>query len=254
LIDIEMLYYNICYFITFQGLIIMPHQCNGHSHGGKQEDTADIFTNANSVIGGATSFLSMLFFVARLVDTFGDYEKRFAEMSYPAIATGFAIALYAAIGSTICHRALNKQNQGERNDEHSESNHTHPEHTGINTQPVSADDRTDDLSRPILQPTSSVEATQLTNWQRLWLLADFIGHASDVASPILFILLYAFEMQKYQKAISYGGSFALGLFSSVASVRTCRNALLNENKKTAHGTSEEQHEHHHCDGHGHSHA
>lgn len=231
----------------------MPHQCHGHSHGGAQKEEADIFTNGNSVIGGATSFLSMLFFVARLVNTFGDYERRFAEMSYPAMSAGFVIALYAAIGSTICHRALNKQNQSENKDEHSKSDHAHVDHTAINTQSAHVDVRADEQI-PILQP-SSVEAAQLTNWQRLWLLADFIGHASDVASPVLFILLYAFEMQKYQKAISYAGSFALGLFSSVASVRTCRNALLKENKNTDHDTAHhEEHEHSQCHGHGHSHA
>jgi len=224
----------------------MPHQCHGHSHGETQAEKADLFTNANSIIGGTTSFLSMLFFVARLVDTFGDYEKKFAEMSYPGMAIGLTMALYAAIGSTICHRALNKQNQDQTHDRQNESDHSPTSSVSLNSQAISTDERRDE-EKPILQAISHVKTTQLTNWQRLWLLADFVGHSSDVASPILFILLYAFEMQKYQKALVYTGSLMVGLFSSVASVRTCQNALLKENK------NEKPSDHHRYDGHGHSH-
>lgn len=230
----------------------MPHQCHGHSHSGAHAEKADIFTNGNSIIGGTTSFLSMLFFVARLIDTFGDYEKRFAEMSYPAMSAGLVIALYAAIGSTICHRALNKQNQGGNKNEHSKSDHGHADHTAINTQTIHIPPNE---QTPILQP-EPVKVAELTNWHRLWLLGDFIGHASDVASPILFILLYAFEMQQYQKAISYAGSFTLGLFSSVASVRTCRNALIKENEHTDHNIAHQEDGRHsqHSHAHSHSHA
>lgn len=185
----------------------MPHQCQDHSHGGNIEGVkADLYTNVNTVIGGATSFLSMLFFVARAVDTFGDEEKKFAEMSYQAMTIGLLIALYASIGSTVCHRALNKNNQTDTTEESEINEDTSVNNTGIQSA--------------------------LSNLQKLMLLGDFIGHAADIASPILFITLYAFSnMQKYQKAILYAGCFVMGLFGSAASVRTCKKALLIENNR-----------------------
>ncbi len=205
----------------------MPH--HGHSHGhshGAEEAKADLFTNVNTFVGGATSFLSMLFFIARAVDTFGDYDKKFAEMSYQAMIAGMIVSLYASVGSTLCHRALNKLNQEENKD------------VGCKSEYVKVDDKprisnlelpngqSMTVEHPVSQPPAAEAA--LNNFQLLMLVGDFIGHAADIASPILFIMLYAFEMQKYQKAILYSGCFLLGLFGSVASVRTCRNALLKE--------------------------
>lgn len=231
----------------------MPHQCHGHSHGTHNgSTTADLFTNANTIIGGATSFLSMLFFVARAIDTFSHSEEKFAGMSYPAMAAGFIIALYAAVGSTISHRALNKGNQ-----ETESHHHAAPDQVATHTESERADERSNDPQEALLHPHATNTKT-LTNWQRLILLGDFIGHASDVASPILFMMLFAFEMEQYQKGILYAGCFGLGLFGSVASVRTCRNALLTANQTAENSVDtheQDAHDHaHHCHGHGHSHA
>lgn len=223
----------------------MPHQCHGHSHGTHNgSTTADLFTNANTVIGGATSFLSMLFFVARAIDTFSNTEKKFAGMSYPAMAAGFIIALYAAVGSTISHRALNKGNQTEVESPH----HEESDHVVTHTESERTDEHSSNVEAPLLQPHTPT-AKGLTHWQRIILLGDFIGHASDVASPILFMMLFAFEMEQYQKGILYAGCFGLGLFGSVASVRTCRNALLSANQHEITENATHTHEGH--DGHGH---
>lgn len=219
----------------------MPHHCTGHSHG-EPNIKADAFTNLTTGIGSIADFLSTLYFFASLVDTFGETEIKFAGMSYQSMAIAGAMSLLLTVCSTVCHRELNKKNQTEQP--------TTPSETREES----------DVTRVLIDPPHTAPDQHTHSTKKAFLLylllsGDLISHASGIASPLMFIAFYAMKMDKAAKAGAFAATTLLGIIGSIASVRTCKNAMFENtaSRQDNHGHSHGEHDHHHDDDHAHSH-
>lgn len=181
--------------------------------------TADCWTNSTATMEAITSFASMLFFVARGVDSIADFEESCAGISYYGLACGVIVAIFCTAGSTYCHRILNMLNQ---HDEHSNP-------TLVRNVAVVIEDQLDDNHADTASFVKNNEPSALTCKQKILLLGDLLGHSAETAAPLAFMIALAVHMNRWEKLAANAACLIAGLFGSAANVRTCYQALKKKN-------------------------
>jgi hypothetical protein len=233
----------------------MAHNCE-HAHGSPAAK-ADWLTNTTAGVQAITSFISMLFYVARSIDSAANLDASFAGMSYPGLSAGIVLAIIGTVGSTYAHQTLNRLHQADAETAHDEHAHTtidiehrtqplledaaetaHDEHahTAIDAEPN---------AQPILQDaTKTRKNAALTKLQFLALAGDILQHTAETAAPLAFIIALAIHLSRWEKIVANAACLLVGAVGSAASVRTCYRAIGKANASESH---EETHGHSHDD-------
>lgn len=159
---------------------------------------ADKWTKTAAVVEAAIGFISNTYWLATLFDLASGMNEEIAGLSYYALGFGMVGAIFSSAGSTYSHYLLNDQHQQPRN------------HTDINQL-----------------------KTRLTKIQMAALAGDFISHVGETAAPLIFVTNLAFKnnLLRESEAAAQGTAILVGVFGSVANVRTCKNSMIDSNKK-----------------------
>lgn len=81
----------------------------------------------------------------------------------------------------------------------------------------------------------------LSKTEKLALFGDLISHTGDIAGPVTFVIDLATNnaIPRWGKALVQCGATLFGCLSSLANVRTCKDAMLEKSEHISHS-------HHHC--------
>ncbi|MCX7121176.1 MAG: hypothetical protein NTZ67_05330 [Gammaproteobacteria bacterium] len=186
----------------------MTHHCVAHDH--HEHEKADFWTNSTAIVEAITSFTSMLYFTARMIDSVGNLDESVGGISFYGLGFGVAMAIYCTAGATYCHRTLNLLHQ------HANSAQIV---VAVNSEPTA---NTALISKQGRQ-------SGLTITQKILLFGDLIGHTAETAAPLTFMIALALHLQQWEKLAANGLCMAIGLFGSAANVRTCYQALNKKN-------------------------
>ena len=205
----------------------MPKCKHGHNHGHhheENEEKADLLTNLGTIGESVSSFISDSYWLGTLFDLASGFEAEALGLSYYAIAVGATLAILSAGGAAYAHRNLNQHHQKQKKiDEEApaetsglidHSHEHHHEHTGEH---------------------ADSHAGHLTTIQKLALVGDFVSHVGDYAGPIVFVTQLATgqKLPRWGKAIAQCGATLFGAVTSLADVRTCKNAMIDANRNNA---------------------
>lgn len=180
---------------------------HGHNH---DHQTADKWTTIAAIGSGVTDFISTAYWLGTFLDISTGLEENAFGLSFYAMGFGVLMASMTALGSTYSHSVLNTNHQNNHKDE------------------------SDHLNRHSMPP--------LTFWQKAALVGDFISHTGEVAGPITFVgdLVTKNTLPRWGKAIIQVGATLFGGISSVAEVRTCKNAMIERNQHTMYSEVEQK--------------
>jgi len=195
----------------------MAKNCKHHAHGQIQQqkhDThnADRWTNIAASGELLAGLVSDAFWLATWVDLVTGLDEDVAGLSYPALACGISISILTAFGAALAHRGLYTLHQNQEAK-------THGQYTALPTTDVF----------PAQSPT------RLSAVQVIALFGDAISHTGDVAGPLTFIAMLAAKnkLPFWAKLAVQSGTTLFGALASIASVRTCADAMrkMNEAKQ-----------------------
>lgn len=203
----------------------MPHNCE-HAHGSPAAK-ADWLTNTTAGVQAITSFISMLFFTARFIDSAANFEASIADISYPGLSIGIAFAMFGTIGSTYAHRTLNALHQ---------ATHSEPQHSEV---------RIESEAQSLLNAaaTETPKNAGLTKLQLMALAGDILQHTAETAAPLAFIVALAIHLSRWEKVAANIVCLFIGAAGSAASVRTCYRAISKTNANDSQGEHDHGHSH-----------
>jgi len=193
-------------------------KCN-HHHSHKKADT---WTNIATLGELVSSFISDAYWLGGLFDLATDCDKDFLELSRYAIIFGVIVAVLSASGAAYSHRALNTVHQKSTDDDGDEhiillaQDEEHEEH-----EEHAADHAHNHLSKVQLAA----------------LVGDMISHTGDIAGPITFVVHLAMKsaLPRWGEALVQCGATIFGALSTIANVRTCKDAMLEKNAHSSPG-------------------
>ncbi len=190
----------------------MGQRCNHHHT--TEKEKPDFWTNFAAIGEYASSFISDGYWLAELFDIATGLSEDALGLSYYGITFGALMALLSAYGAAYSHRSLNTllQKQEEKT------------HHGSECIPL--------VDKSTLKKETDIETgqahTHLSFMQKLALAGDFLSHAGDRAGPITFVVNLATgnQLSRGYKALVQSATTLFGGLASVASVRSCKNAML----------------------------
>lgn len=198
----------------------MHHHCHAHGH-----KHADKWTNTATFGEATASFISDSYWLATLFDIASNFEPDIVGLSFYGVGFGATLALLSAAGAAYSHRTLNTLHQPERSDEISTVENSTAEYVSM-----------PDMSLQTKSPVESSEHkhSHLTLFQKLALAGDFISHAGDIAGPLTFVINLATgnNLSRLGKGLLHCSATLFGGVASIANVRTCKNAMLEQNLPT----------------------
>jgi len=192
----------------------MPHDC-AHDHGRDDNKKADCWTNSTAGTGTLSGLASVFFSIIRTIDTAsGIDESEGITYSYWGLGVAIAMAIFCTAGSTYCHRTLNTLHQ----------------HDAADTTPITviaAAAREIQTSETLLIPNNS-KKTAINFLQKILLLGDLLGHTCEISTPLLAVIIL-FNLNQLEKIMATSACLFVGVYGSVANVRTCYQAILKKN-------------------------
>ncbi|OGT44715.1 MAG: hypothetical protein A3E82_05325 [Gammaproteobacteria bacterium RIFCSPHIGHO2_12_FULL_38_11] len=204
----------------------MSHDCT-HDHGTNSKNKADFWTNTTAVIGTLAGLASVFFSVIRTVDTAANIdESKGLTYSYWGLGIAIAMAIFCTTGSTYCHITLNTLHQHDHADDTAPITVVSTAHTEIQT------------AATLLIPNNN-ERTAINFLQKILLLGDLLGHTCEISTPLLAVIIL-FNLNQLEKIMATSACLFVGVFGSIANVRTCYQALKKQNTSEAecdHGRS-----------------
>lgn len=227
-------------------------QCR-HAHHNSGSSTADIWTKLAAVGEGTTSYISDSFWLGSWVDLLIGADDAGFGLSWYGLSAGMILAAITAAGSVYSHTALNMahQNNGaeEEHDEHCEHDHKHlheksvlingdedeHKHYSATDTEIEIDQEPIELEHEHTHDNTVKPNTGLTALQKAALLGDYISHTGDIAGPIVFVsdIVGGKKMPVWGGILVQCSATLFGGITSIANVRTCRNSMLELNRRQA---------------------
>lgn len=208
----------------------------GHHHHHDNEK-ADFWTIANTAAEGTTSFISDSYWLASVFDLCTGLEKDFLGVSKYGAAFGLTLALVSAGGSALCHLNLNTLLQPDTHVHTPNCSHNKPTQEYCQVIPPPTNEErleaqiNDKSSAPLLTPAKS---ETIHWWQKLALAGDWLAHTGDIAGPLTFVVELATVSNPLSRGAKIGvqcGASFFGAVGAYAQMRSCREAIIEMNRK-----------------------
>ena len=193
----------------------MP-QCQHH------HQQADTWTNIATVGEASASFISDAYWLGTLFDITSGCAVETLGLSFYGLGFGAIMALLSASGAAYSHRTLNTHHQPKHNQEPVDSKNGELQQYST----ISIVENKGSINDG--QPLPSHKHTHLTVLQKLALVGDFVSHVGDIAGPLTFVVNLATNnsLSRWGKVLAQCGASLFGGISTVANVRTCKDAMI----------------------------
>ncbi|MFZ2315343.1 MAG: hypothetical protein WAW86_06780 [Gammaproteobacteria bacterium] len=188
------------------------------SHDDSNETKADFLTKVSAFGEGCASLISGAVWVGEAIDTAFGFKDSGYGLSWYGLGIGLGISLLTAAGSAYSHTILNVNNQSKDHDE------------GYAYASIPQDEES-----LIGTPIETVkENVSLTLKQKAALVGDFISDTGNKAGPVTSLFKISTKdhhIPFWGKMVVLCGATLFGGVASIADVRTCKNSMLDINRK-----------------------